>query len=79
MRQTAYDILNDIETRAERAGFRIADLCRESGVAHPLVSRWKKKLYEPRLSSLHKLEDALESLLAEAQRPAKPLTLADLL
>jgi transcriptional regulator with XRE-family HTH domain len=79
MRKTAYEILEDIEARAERAGFRIADLCRESGIAHPLVSRWRKKLYEPRLSSLHKLEDALDSLLSEPTSAAPAPSLADLL
>jgi transcriptional regulator with XRE-family HTH domain len=74
----AYTLLADIEARAEAAGFSVADLCRESGIAHSMVSRWRKKIYEPKLSNLERLDAALAALQAPAQRAAGE-TLADLL
>jgi transcriptional regulator with XRE-family HTH domain len=55
-------LLDDIS----KAGFSVAEVCKAAGIDPSLVSRWKGGRVEPRLSSLIKLEAALE--LMKTQR-----------
>lgn len=59
----AFTLLSDLDHRIQRQGLNMAAVCREAGISHSLVSRWKAKLYEPRLSSLARLEDAFNALV----------------
>lgn len=58
----AYELLATIEQNVSDAGFTMADVCRKAGIQQSLVCRWRNQKYEPRLSSLQKLEDALRAL-----------------
>jgi transcriptional regulator with XRE-family HTH domain len=51
-------LLDDIS----KAGFSVAQICKAAGVDPSLVSRWKGGRVEPRISSLVRLEAALELL-----------------
>jgi transcriptional regulator with XRE-family HTH domain len=51
-------LLDDIS----KAGFSVAQICKAANVDPSLVSRWKGGRVEPRLSSLVRLEAALELL-----------------
>lgn len=64
----AYDYLTSIETQIKAAGFTVADACRKAGMQHSLVCKWRARKYEPRLSSLRRLEAALADL--KAARPS---------
>lgn len=75
----AYDYLHDLESRVELAGFTMARLCRKAGMQQSLVSRWKARAYEPRLSSLRKLEDALTALAAERNSDTESDSIENLL
>ena len=62
---SAFKVLADLESRIGAAGFSMAEVCREAGISQAQVSRWRSKIYEPRLSSLQKLEDALKDMVKE--------------
>ena len=75
----AFDYLQQLESRVETAGFTMARLCRKAGMQQSLVSRWRARDYEPRLSSLRKLEDALTALIAERDAGIEPDSIENLL
>jgi transcriptional regulator with XRE-family HTH domain len=75
----AYAYLQEIELLAKQNGLHMAELCRKAGMQQSLVSRWRSRAYEPRLSSLRKLEDALTALIAERDTGTKPSSIEDLL
>jgi len=54
-------LLDDVS----KAGYSVAQVCKAAGIDPSLVSRWKGGRVEPRLSSLIKLEAALELLKAQ--------------
>lgn len=62
---SAYKVLADLESRIGAAGFSTAEVCRRAGVSQAQVSRWRSKTYEPRLSSLQKLDDVLKDMVRE--------------
>jgi len=62
---TAFQVLADLENRAAAQGFSMAQVCRRAKVHQAQVSRWKSKDYEPRLSSINKLDVALQDLIRE--------------
>lgn len=47
--------------------FTVAKVCAFAGMHPSMVSRWKNKGIEPRLSSLEKLAEAHTRMLAERQ------------
>jgi transposase-like protein len=60
-----------IDERIDRSGFSIAAVCRRANIQQSSYTRWRKYAEtgegtEPRVSSLHKLEHALNALTAEA-------------
>lgn len=59
---TAFDILAQIDADADRAGIPIYKVAQHAGISPGLVSRWRSKTYEPRLSSLQRLRDSLTQL-----------------
>lgn len=63
--KTAFEFLDEIERQAHEWGFTMAELCREAGMQQSLVSRWRSRDYEPRLSSLLKLSQALNTLICK--------------
>jgi transcriptional regulator with XRE-family HTH domain len=75
----AYAYLQEIELSAKQNGLPMAELCRKAGMQQSLVSRWRSRAYEPRLSSLQKLEDALATLIAERNAGTKPDSIENLL
>jgi transcriptional regulator with XRE-family HTH domain len=54
-------LLSDIS----KAGFSVAQVCKAANIDPSLVSRWKGGRVEPRLSSLIKMEAALELLITQ--------------
>ncbi len=64
--RTAFQELAALEHRAAAGGFSMAQVCRRAGIHQAQVSRWKSKDYEPRISSLQKLEDAIAALERES-------------
>jgi len=62
---SAFKVLADLENRIGASGFSMAQVCKQAKVSQAQVSRWRSQTYEPRLSGLKKLEDALYALLAD--------------
>ena len=62
---TARAYLETILDQIEAGPFTVSYVCRAAGMNPSVVSRWKKTQIEPRLSSLERLGDAHERLLAE--------------
>lgn len=68
------DEIRRIDERIERSGFSIAQVCRRADIQQSSYTRWRKygndpkglAGTEPRVSSLRKLEKALDKLVAEA-------------
>ena len=56
--------ITDIKTRAESAGFSMADVSREAGLDQAQVSRWLSGKTIPLVSSIDKLKQATERLIA---------------
>ena len=57
-----YVIIDDLESAAKHAGFKMPAVCKEAGVAPTTHTRWKRRKVEPKLSTVNKLRDALERL-----------------
>jgi DNA-binding XRE family transcriptional regulator len=57
-----YEIIDDLESSARLAGFKMPAVCKEAGVAPTTYTRWKKRKVEPKLSTANKLTAALERL-----------------
>jgi transcriptional regulator with XRE-family HTH domain len=55
------ELLNDIS----QAGYSVTEVCKAAGIDPSLVSRWKGGKVEPRISSIVRLEAALELLKAQ--------------
>jgi len=55
----AHSILYNLEQRIAAQGLTMAAVCREAGMSQAVVSRWRARKYEPKLSSLDRLEQAL--------------------
>ena len=62
--------IHEIKERAERAGFKMADICREAGIDQAQMSRWMAGQTVPLISSVEKLKDATDRLI---QRRVKEL------
>lgn len=60
----AYEFLEDLLKEAADEGISVNSLCYETGIDPSLVSRWRHKKVEPRLSSMAKLREGLEALKA---------------
>lgn len=56
--------ITDIKKRAESAGFSMADVSREAGLDQAQVSRWLSGKTIPLVSSIDKLKQATERLIA---------------
>lgn len=57
--------IREIEARAEIATVAIDDVLERCGVARTTWWRWKEGQFEPRLSTLRKVREALEAAIAE--------------
>lgn len=62
---TARLYLVNLLKQIEESPFTVSRVCAEAGLNPSVVSRWKKSKIEPRLSSLERLGDAHERLMAE--------------
>jgi transcriptional regulator with XRE-family HTH domain len=63
------DVQNEIKKlteRIERSGFSVTAVCRRAEIQQSSFIRWAKGGAEPRISSLNKIERALNALIAEA-------------
>lgn len=56
--------IQDIKQRAEDAGFKMADVCREAGINQAQMSRWIAGKTVPLISSIEKLVSATDRLIA---------------
>ena len=56
--------LTEIIERAEKAGFRMADICREAGIDQAQMSRWMAGHTIPLITSIEKLKTATDRLIA---------------
>jgi hypothetical protein len=56
------DEITEFETRANKAGLKIAAVLREAGIDRSLWTRWKNGSVEPRLVSWRAVEAAAEKL-----------------
>lgn len=61
----AHSYLTTILQEIEEGPFTVSRVCAEAGMNPSVVSRWKKSGIEPRLSSLERLAEAHERLLAK--------------
>ena len=57
--------IREIQERAALAGFTMADVCREAGLDPSVASRWKAGKVTPLVSSIHRLKDAADRLIAQ--------------
>lgn len=63
-----------VDDRIAKSGFSIAEVCRRANIQQSSYTRWKRYAEdpdglvgtEPRVSSLKKVEKALNALIAEA-------------
>ena len=56
--------LTEIIERAEKAGFKMADICREAGIDQAQMSRWMAGHTVPLITSIEKLRTATDRLIA---------------
>jgi transcriptional regulator with XRE-family HTH domain len=57
--------LHEITQRAEKAGFKMSDICREAGINQSQMSRWIAGNTVPLISSIDKLRLATDRLIAK--------------
>lgn len=63
--------IHEIKERAERAGFKMADICREAGIDQAQMSRWMAGQTVPLVSSIEKLRTATDRLIARRRNDLK--------
>ena len=56
--------ITEIIERAEKAGFKMADICREAGIDQAQMSRWMAGHTVPLITSIEKLKTATDRLIA---------------
>jgi transcriptional regulator with XRE-family HTH domain len=56
--------ITEIIERAEKAGFKMADICREAGIDQAQMSRWIAGHTVPLITSIEKLKTATDRLIA---------------
>jgi len=56
--------LTEIIERAEKAGFKMADICREAAIDQAQMSRWMAGHTVPLITSIEKLRIATDRLIA---------------
>jgi transcriptional regulator with XRE-family HTH domain len=57
--------LTEIIERAERAGFKMSDICREADIDQSQLSRWTAGTTVPLITSIDKLKHATDRLIAK--------------
>ena len=55
--------ITEIIERAEKAGFKMADICREAGIDQAQMSRWMAGHTVPLITSIEKLRTATDRLI----------------
>ena len=55
--------LTEIIERADKAGFKMADICREAGIDQAQMSRWMAGHTVPLITSIEKLRTATDRLI----------------
>lgn len=58
-----YELFEALDAEVKASPFSMARVCKEAGVSPSLVSKWRAHGHEPRLSSLERLQAALNMLL----------------
>jgi len=56
--------ITEIIERAEKAGFKMSDICREAGIDQAQMSRWMAGHTVPLITSIEKLKTATDRLIA---------------
>jgi transcriptional regulator with XRE-family HTH domain len=57
--------ISEIIERAERAGFKMSDICREARIDQAQLSRWVAGNTIPLITSIDKLKHATDRLIAK--------------
>jgi len=55
--------ITEIIERAEKAGFKMSDICREAGIDQAQMSRWIAGHTVPLITSIEKLKTATDRLI----------------
>jgi transcriptional regulator with XRE-family HTH domain len=55
--------ITEIIERADKAGFKMADICREAGIDQAQMSRWMAGHTVPLITSIEKLRTATDRLI----------------
>ena len=56
--------ITEIIERADKAGFKMSDICREAGIDQAQMSRWMAGHTVPLITSIEKLRTATDRLIA---------------
>lgn len=56
--------ITEIIERADKAGFKMSDICREAGIDQAQMSRWIAGHTIPLITSIEKLKTATDRLIA---------------
>jgi transcriptional regulator with XRE-family HTH domain len=56
--------ITEIIERADKAGFKMSDICREAGIDQAQMSRWIAGHTVPLITSIEKLKTATDRLIA---------------
>jgi transcriptional regulator with XRE-family HTH domain len=56
--------ITEIIERADKAGFKMSDICREAGIDQAQMSRWIAGHTVPLITSIEKLRTATDRLIA---------------
>jgi len=56
--------ITEIIERADKAGFKMSDICREAGIDQAQMSRWISGHTVPLITSIEKLKTATDRLIA---------------
>jgi transcriptional regulator with XRE-family HTH domain len=56
--------ITEIIERADKAGFKMSDICREAGIDQAQMSRWLAGHTVPLITSIEKLKTATDRLIA---------------
>ena len=56
--------ITEIIERADKAGFKMSDICREAGIDQAQMSRWIVGHTVPLITSIEKLKTATDRLIA---------------
>jgi predicted transcriptional regulator len=60
----AQDFISEIEQSAATNGVEMREALQEAGIAATTFMRWQKGRFDPRMSTVRRLQDAIEAVAA---------------